>query len=45
MSLVLHMVAVLAGMAWEKMRQREGRIRLEEEVEQAERDEMEAREE
>ena len=42
-SLVLHMVAILAGMAWKRMREREGRIRLEEEVEQAERDELEAR--
>jgi hypothetical protein len=35
---------LLAGVAWRKTREREGRIRLEEEVEQAEQAEREAEE-
>ncbi|ORX39626.1 hypothetical protein BD324DRAFT_614396 [Kockovaella imperatae] len=41
--LVLHVVALIAGLAWKRMRDREGRIRLEEEVERMEREEYEAR--
>ena len=40
--LVLHPVALIAGMAWKRTREREGRIRLEEEVERAEEHEREA---
>lgn len=40
--LVLHPIALLAGVAWRKTREREGRIRLEEEVEAAEEAEREA---
>jgi hypothetical protein len=40
--LVLHPVALVAGIAWKRTREREGRIRLEEEVEQAEEAEREA---
>lgn len=40
--LVLHPVAILAGMAWRRTQEREGRIRLEEEVEAAEEDQMDA---
>ena len=43
--LVLHPVALLAGLAWKRTSEREGRIRLEEEVERAERAEEEAEEE
>jgi ABC-type nickel/cobalt efflux system permease component RcnA len=34
--LVLHPVAILAGVAWQRTREKEGRIRLREEVEEAE---------
>lgn len=34
--LVLHPLAILAGVAWQRTREREGRIRLTEEVEEAE---------
>jgi hypothetical protein len=37
--LVLHPVALVAGMAWKRTREREGRIRLEEEVREAEAEE------
>ena len=40
--LVLHPIALVAGVAWQRTREREGRIRLEEEVERAEEDEREA---
>lgn len=40
--LVLHPIAVLAGVAWQRTREREGRIRLEEEVEAAQEEEVEA---
>ncbi len=40
--LVLHPLAILAGVAWQRTREREGRIRLEEEVEEAEEEEREA---
>jgi hypothetical protein len=40
--LVMHPIALLAGVAWQKTREREGRIRLEEEVEAAEEAEAEA---
>ncbi|OCF72199.1 hypothetical protein I204_07464 [Kwoniella mangroviensis CBS 8886] len=40
--LVLHPIALVAGVAWQRTREREGRIRLEEEVERAEQDEREA---
>ncbi len=40
--LVLHPVALVAGLAWKRTREREGRIRLEEEVERAEEDERAA---
>ena len=42
--LVLHPIALLAGVAWRKTREREGRIRLEEEVEEAEQAQLEAEE-
>lgn len=41
--LVLHPIAILAGVAWHRTKEREGRIRLEEEVEEAEREEEAAR--
>ncbi|ORY32107.1 hypothetical protein BCR39DRAFT_524185 [Naematelia encephala] len=40
--LVLHPVSLLAGVAWKRTSEREGRIRLEEEVEAAEEDERHA---
>ncbi len=40
--LVLHPIALVAGVAWKRTREREGRIRLEEEVDHAERDERAA---
>ncbi|OCF31459.1 hypothetical protein I316_06861 [Kwoniella heveanensis BCC8398] len=40
--LVLHPIALVAGVAWKRTREREGRIRLEEEVERAEEDERDA---
>ena len=40
--LVLHPLALVAGIAWRRTRDREGRIRLEEEVEEAERQERAA---
>ncbi|WRT66802.1 uncharacterized protein IL334_003765 [Kwoniella shivajii] len=40
--LVLHPIALVAGVAWQRTREREGRIRLEEEVERAEEIEREA---
>ncbi|RXK36731.1 hypothetical protein M231_05966 [Tremella mesenterica] len=43
--LVLHPVALIAGTAWARTREREGRIRLEEEVERAEVEERFAQEE
>jgi hypothetical protein len=43
--LVLHPIAILAGAAWKRTREREGRIRLEEEVEAAEEEERLAEEE
>lgn len=42
--LVMHPIALLAGVAWRKTKEREGRIRLEEEVEEAEQAEREAEE-
>lgn len=41
-ALVLHPIALIAGVAWQRTREREGRIRLEEEVEAAEEEEREA---
>lgn len=40
--LVLHPLAILAGVAWKRTQEREGRIRLEEEAEQAHEEELEA---
>ncbi|WWC69795.1 uncharacterized protein I206_103738 [Kwoniella pini CBS 10737] len=40
--LVLHPIALIAGVAWQRTREKEGRIRLEEEVERAEEDERDA---
>ena len=40
--LVLHPIALLAGTAYQRTKEREGRIRLEEEVERAEEDERHA---
>jgi hypothetical protein len=42
--LVLHPIALLAGVAWRKTKDREGRIRLEEEVQEAEQAQLEAEE-
>ena len=39
--LVLHPIALVAGVAWQRTREREGRIRLEDEVERAEEEERE----
>ncbi|RSH95706.1 hypothetical protein EHS25_000798 [Saitozyma podzolica] len=41
-ALVLHPIALIAGVAWQRTREREGRIRLEEEVEAAQEEEREA---
>ena len=40
--LVIHPLAILAGVAWQRTKEREGRIRLEEEAEQAHEEELEA---
>ena len=40
--LVLHPLALVAGVAWQRTREREGRIRLEEEVQEAEEEERRA---
>jgi len=40
--LVLHPLMLIAGVAWQRTREREGRIRLEEEVEEAEEQERRA---
>lgn len=40
--LVLHPVALVAGVAWKRTNEREGRIRLEDEVHRAEEEEREA---
>jgi hypothetical protein len=40
--LVVHPIALIIGLAWKRTRERQGRIRLEEEVEEAEEAEREA---